>query len=194
MKSCVTKTIFNKNEIRLKNEFVTAIPDAFKGKDIYSADETSDIKSSWSLLTFRKSKLRKLDRNYYWQGVTAMTLTGAKKHSVDFCLVNGTAAHILKEKVKAKWNFDAIDADAYPEYREKCKQIEINHIFDFHAFYEENPGFDFHNTIDDLIAHQIPMAERIHSFSFERKDEEIKALYARVNVCRKFLNENLFKI
>lgn len=193
LKSCVELVVFNKNEERLSNEFITAIPDAFRGRSIHDADKTVDMKSSWSLQTFLKSKLKKLDKNYKWQGVEAMALTGAKSHDVTFCLVNGTAAHILKEKTSAKWNYDAIDPDAHEGYRDECKQIEINHIFDFHAFYEENPGFDFHNNIDDLIRHQIPMKKRIHTVTIERNEDEIKAMYERIVVCRNWMNKNLFK-
>lgn len=196
LKSCVTKKIFNKNEIRLSNEFVTAIPDAFIGKDIYHAEETSDVKSSWSRITFLKSKLKKLNKNYKWQGVVACALTGAKKHSVDFCLVNGTADHILNEKRIKSYQKGMLDehGNETPLYIEKCKQIEINFIFDFEEFYEENPWFDFHNNFDTIRAHNIPMNERLHTVTFERNEDEIKALYERIKVCREFMNANLFKL
>lgn len=191
--SAVTKQFFKKNDIRLRNEFIQGEPDLFTGESIRKADKTRDTKTSWSAHTFFRAKNKPLDKNYYWQGQGYMALTGAKQHSVDFCLVNGTAGAIIAEKRKASFRY-GIDAENDPGYIEECKQIEVNHIFDFSAFYEENPGFDFHNSFEDLQRHSIPMVERLYTVTFERNEDEIKALYERVATCRDWMNKILFKL
>lgn len=190
--SRVNKLIYKKNNVRLTNEYVTGEPDLFIGEDITNATETIDTKTSWSLHTFLRSKHAKLKSIYYWQGVGYMWLTGALKHTVSYGLVNGTDTAINDEKRKLAWNYGP-DADVYPEYVEKCKQIEINHIFDMDLFKSHYPFFQLHN---DMSAwnYDIPKEERVHSFSFERKEADILKLKNRIIECRKYMNKNLFKI
>lgn len=189
--SRVKKTFYKKNTAQLSNEFIKGTPDLFTGLSIKDADETLDTKTSWSAHTFFRAQ-KKLDKIYEWQGRGYMALTGAKKHTVAYCLVNGTAESILSEKRKLQWALNVIDPEHDENYRDRCKQIEINHIFDMEAFIKEYPHFDFNSNINEWH-YDIPMSERLFTFEFERNDIEIQRLYQRVKDCRTWMNENLFK-
>ena len=190
--SRVTKTFYVKNDIRLTNDFVTGELDLFIGEKVDKAKETTDTKTSWSLHTFLRSKQKKLDINYYWQGHGYMWLSGSKKHTVSYCLVNGTDTAIIDEKRKLSWSY-GIDHDTNPEYVAKCKQIEINHIFDLALFKKHYPFFQFHNDLSEWV-YDIPKEERVHSTSFEYSESEIFKLKSRIIDCRVWMNKELFKI
>jgi hypothetical protein len=184
--SRVLKRKFVTNEMGLKNEFIKGTPDIFIGEAINKADEIIDLKTSWSAHTFFRAKNSELNKMYKWQLNCYMALSGAEKCTLAYCLVNGTAKHIEDEK--RKLSYQNLSEEKYISY---CKQIEINHIFDLKHFINENPEFVFHNELSEW-KYDMDYKERIHMISFERNDEEIKALYSRVTECRKWINENLF--
>jgi hypothetical protein len=184
--SLVKKKFYKKNNIRLSNEFITGEWDLSDGEPI---EETLDTKTSWSAHTFFRSKNKPLEDDYKWQGHGYMWLTGAKKHTVCYCLVNGTAQAIRDEKRKLAWRYGS-DPDAHPEYVKKCKQVEINHIFDMFSFKEENPGFDFHSDLSEW-KYDIPMIDRLHTFTFDRDEAKIEAIKQRVADCRDWIKNNL---
>ena len=200
--SRVTKTVFNKNEDRLENKWISGVPDTYLGKAIREALETIDVKTSWSKNTFDSARVKALDKDYVWQGHGYMGLTGAKQHRVYFGLVNGTAKLILDEKRKEQWRLGILDPYTKPagpheiklfeRYKNKCQQVEINHIFDVKEFQQENPGFDFDNDLTKW-EWDIPMKYRLHQFVIKRDDAAIARMYARVEECRVWMDETLLK-
>lgn len=181
-----TKKFYTKNEDQMSNEFIKGTPDLFDG-----AEHIIDIKTSWSMNTFMKSKMSALDKAYYWQLQGYMALTGAKRATVAFCLVNGTPEAIMNEQRVASYRY-GVDPDTSVEFRDECKQIEINHIFDFAEFESEAPYYSLYNDREDLIRLSVPMAMRVHQFHFERNDEDITRLYERIKQCREYMDEYLF--
>lgn len=191
--SRITKTFYKKNDVRLINEFIQGEPDIYEGESIYNADKTTDTKTSWSAHTFFRAQNKPLDKGYYWQGQGYMWLTGAKKHTVAYCLVNGIARAIEDEKRRLAYSMGILDTSIENQnYKERCKQIEINHIFDILSFKEENPWFDFDNDIAEW-KWDIPMTERLFTIEFERNEADILRLSQRIMDCREWMNENLFK-
>lgn len=190
--SRINKQFYKKNETRLCNSFISGECDIFLGEEITNAEETIDTKTSWSAHTFFRVQKKKLDDSYFWQGHGYMCLTGAKKHTVAYCLVNGTAQAVMDEKRKAAYKFGP-DPETDPAYIKKCKQIEINHIFDLKSFKEENNWFDFHNDLSEW-KFDIPMNERLFTFTFDRDEAAIEKIKNRVAECRAWMNINLFKI
>lgn len=189
--SLVSKKFYKKNDQRLSNDFITGELDLFEGESVKNAIETIDIKTSWSRPTFLKAKAKELDSDYYWQGMGYMGLSKAQKHTVAFCLVNGTANHIMAEKFRLQRTMGIIDPMAdNPEYKERCKQIEINHIFDLKNFIQENPAFDFDNDIETWNF-DIPMEKRVHVFEVARDEKEIEKMYKRIEECRGWMTKNL---
>lgn len=192
------KRMFKKNEDSLMNEFIKGTPDLFTGEKIYAADETLDTKCSYSLHTFLRSVHSKLDNSYYWQGQGYMWLTGAKKHTVAFCLVNNTVEGIEAEYRRLSYKPGMVDyyGNETPLYLEKKKQIEINNIFDRNEFELElektGKHYEFQVSKSDW-KYDIPHQKRIFTFEFERNEADIERLKNRIILCRNWINENLYE-
>jgi len=192
--SRVMKKAFFKNEIHLTNRYVQGTPDAGSEEDIRESEEIIDIKSCWSILSFLNAMFDDINKTYEAQGDSYLALLPkAKRFRLAYCLENSPAQTILSEKKALKWKMDdVIDHDVDPDYIDQCKQIEINHIFDIHQFVKENPGFDFHNSIEEW-AWDIPIQDRVFEFVFERNPDRINKLYNKIERCRKWLDENFNK-
>lgn len=171
---------YRKNTERLTNDFITG------EWDVETDDEIIDTKCSWDLFTFREAN----EKDYKWQRVGYMWLKNVQRGSTAFCLVNGTAKHIMDEKRKASYDF-GLDPEADPKFIERCQLIERNHIFDMGEFQKENPGFDFHSDLSEW-KWDIPYKERVKMFSIERDLSDIEAVKSRIIEGRKYLAE-LFK-
>ena len=100
---------------------------------------------------------------------------------------------INDEKKRLAYQMGVIDKVNHPDYIEKCKQIEINHIYDMFSFKEECPWFEFDNDLEKWT-YDIPMKERLFEFKFDRNEEDIQRMYSRIKECREWMNENLFKL
>lgn len=193
--SRVSKVLYKKNEVHLSNDFIKGTPDLFIGESIHNADETIDTKLSWSAHTFFRAQKDELNKMYYWQGQSYMWLAGAKKHTVAYCLVNGTETAITDEKRKLSFRKGMMDfnGNESPEFVDKCKQIEINHIFDLELFKKHNPFFQFHSDTENW-SFDIPKEERVFQITFDRNDADIERLKKRVIDCRQWMNGNLYKL
>ncbi len=125
---------------------------------------------------------------HYWQGQGYMALTGASTHSVAYCLVNSPDNAITDEKKKLAYIMHVLDPGAKDndEYIRKCKQIEINHIFDIQAFLNECPWFEFDNDVNDW-QWDVPAMQRIYIHTFERNDEDIERLFKRIADSREYI-------
>lgn len=189
--SRVTKTLYNKNSIRVSNDFITGEADLFTGESIYKSETITDTKTSWSMHTFMRSSFSELSKLYYWQDVGYMWLTGAKQASTAFCLVNGTPQAINDEKRRLAYQMGVIDTDSNnPEYKAKCRQIEINHIFDRELFEAQHGWFEFDIPKNEWTF-DVPKNERVKIFTIERNEDEIEALKNRIIDCRQWITDNL---
>lgn len=192
------KNPFKKNSIRLKNDFFQGEPDVYLGESIEKVDETLDTKCSFSLLTFLDAMFSDLNPLYEAQGQVYMSLTGAKKHSVAYCLINSTVQIIIDEVRKLAWKMGVLDAsvEENPDFIIKVKQIERNHIFDIKEFMIENPYFDLKNEhgFDEkgnyIWEYDIDYKDRIHIKTFDRDDNYIHAMEDRAVLCRKWMAKN----
>lgn len=184
--SVVAKKYFIKNKQRLTDEHFTGEWDLHDS--IKQISETTDIKTSWSLHTFLRATNKKLSDQYYWQGQTYMALTGAKFHTVAFCLVNGTVEGIEAEKRRLTWNPEFFEANGSwtEEGKKRAIHIEINHIFDMEAFKKKYP---FYQLEVENWDYDIPKERRVASFRFERNDTDILRMRERVIECRNWIAE-----
>lgn len=192
--SRVKKKMYVKNTVRKSNDYVTGEWDLHLEDTNKNIVETVDIKSNWSKNTFDKARLKaKLNSDYYWQGITYMWLTGAKKHTVAYCLTNASEQTIQDEKRRLAWKMGVIDTTSKinEEYLVKCRQIEINHIYDIALFQQQNPNYDFDNKLSEWC-YDIPMNERVVCFEFERNEADIERLRLRIEECRKHMLNILF--
>lgn len=168
--SRLTKTFLKKNDQRLEDDWLTGEPDAYLGETISKADVIIDTKSSWDLFTFWKAKIGDVNKAYYYQLQGYMSLTGAKEGRLVYCLINTPESLILREIDRLRYKMDLIDAMASPEYIAACTEIDRNMNFD-----------------------DIPMKERCFEVRIARDNDAIKAIRDRVELCREWVGENLWK-
>lgn len=186
--SLVKKYPFKKNTERLRNDYLTGEPDAFIGGTITEAEEGFDTKCPWSLWTFPFDVAPdKLDKMYYWQNMGYMALTGAKRWTTAYCLVNAPSELIKAEKMKVWYALGCPDEES-SEYQERAREVEKNMIFDREQFNRDNPAFDFDIPESEWI-YDIPREERLKEFPVERDEDAIGAIYTRIEECREYMNQ-----
>lgn len=164
--SRVTTELHFKNEVQLKNDFVTGTPDLFSGK-IDQAKIIIDIKSSWDIFTFHKAMYADFNPMYKWQLTGYMWLTNAPRARLAYCLVN-TPDHLIDSE-KQKFIYT-------------CKGLSQSEIDSALLEIETKCKYD-----------DIPMKDRLFIRDIERNDDDIAALQQRIIQCREFMKET-FKI
>lgn len=188
---CMVKgKFYKKNEERLSNDFFTGECDIFDGEDVRHAEETIDIKCSWDAFTF-PSLVDTSNKDYEYQGEVYMNLTGAKKHTVAYCLVNTPASQILDTKFYLAKKHGIIDTET-DDYIEACRQLEIDSIFDMEAFEKEYPYFEHHIPKSEW-KYDIPREERIHEIVTYENFDNLLAMKSRVLECRQWIDKYLLK-
>ena len=162
--SRVRKQFYKKNEDHLENDFVKGTPDLFDGETIKTATKIIDIKSSFDIFTFFKSKMDAINKDYYWQIQTYLDLTGTTSGELVYCLVDTPDTIVEGQKRRFMWDAGIKGED------------EFNH----EAF----------EMIDKLSKYDdIPMTERIHTKVIERNQDDINRLHDRIIQCREYMNE-----
>jgi hypothetical protein len=160
----VRKQFYKKNEDHLENDFVKGTPDLFDGETIKTATKIIDIKSSFDIFTFFKSKMDAINKDYYWQIQTYLDLTGTTSGELVYCLVDTPDTIVEGQKRRFMWDAGIKGED------------EFNH----EAF----------EMIDKLSKYDdIPMTERIHTKVIERNQDDINRLHDRIIQCREYMNE-----
>jgi len=100
--SRIKKQMFRKNEEHLKNEYIMGTPDTWIGESIHKSIFVPDMKSSWDLYTFYRTYTKELSKIYFWQSIGYQWLTGAKKGSIAYCLVN-TPQPLIDAEIRRIW-------------------------------------------------------------------------------------------
>jgi len=154
-----------KNEIRVNNEFLTGIPDAFIGPSIYQAKYIVDVKSSWDIQSFLNNLGKPLYSLYWWQIQGYLAITGAEVGEVSYCLVNTPQSLINNEVYRLKDRMDVV-TDEDPAFLLKEKELISNLTFD-----------------------DMPESDRVLRFLVERDDNAIQKIYNKVASCRGYLKE-----
>jgi hypothetical protein len=166
--SRVNKEFFTKNEKHLSNEYIKGTPDLFKGESIEKATEIIDIKSSWDIFTYFRTKGKDMNKLYYWQLMGYMALTGAETATLAYCLVDTPDTLVNDEKRKLHWKMGLID-DQNPDFIEACEKIDKLSKYD-----------------------DIPLKDKVYTINFERNETDINRIYQRVMEAREWMNKNLF--
>jgi hypothetical protein len=167
MLSRLDKELYKKNTERVENEFLTGIPDIFKGEQIRAAEYIIDNKAPWSLRTFLTVIDTKLDRDYWSQIQGYFDLTGASKGEVSYCLADCPENILMEEKMKLLnrmvSRLEAV-TEFSPAYMEAAAELEYMHRFE-----------------------DIPLEERRVKFEVERDQSFIDAVHEKVKVARRYL-------
>jgi len=154
-----SRKFYNKNEDTFKNDFISGTPDILDNNCVI------DIKSSWDIFTFFKSK-EELNKMYYWQLQGYMALTGATRAELVYCLVD-TPEHILeaeKRKLAYKLGEGSQDNEEFKPLFENLEKLS--------------------KYLD------IPVNERVFVKQIERNEKDIERIYSRVLECREYLKNN----
>lgn len=126
--------------------------------DVNTDNILLDVKSSYDATTFPWFEEEIPNKDYYYQLQGYMALTGKRKSVLAYCLVN-TPFQIVEDEVRrAHWQEHLID-----ESEELRADVEARHNFD-----------------------HIPPEKRIKTFEVRYDKEVVKAIYERIEECRKY--------
>lgn len=156
---------YKKNTQTITNDYISGTPDLYDSEDIYDSSEIIDIKSSWDIFTFLSNVQEPENTMYYWQLQGYMALTGAKIGTIAYCLVNTPDSIIEGEKYNLLKKMD-VATEEDPSYQKELKKLLQNRKFD-----------------------DIPLEERLLTYSIQRNDDDIQKIYQKVEKCREFLSE-----
>lgn len=163
--SRLDKLLLEKNEIRVENPWFSGLPDAFEGESPSNATVIHDVKCPWDIETFFSYLNKKLPDIYWWQMQGYMSLSGASRAEVHFCLINNPEHQIKAASESILRNMDVI-SDESPAYLAALEELMNNMKFD-----------------------DMPLTDRRIKFIVERDDEAIDRAKKRVEDCRKYLVE-----
>lgn len=146
-----------KNDEWFNNEFISGTP------DIISDELVIDIKSSWSphSMPFKDEPIKK---DYYYQLMGYMALTGLKTAKLAYVLIDTPIQLVEDEKRRLSWQMGMV-SDLSPEYLEACAEIDKQHNFS-----------------------HIPVEKRIVEFDINYDEKVVEEIYKRVQECRTYLN------
>jgi hypothetical protein len=126
-------------------------------------DVLVDIKSSWDYSTFPFTSEKIPNNDYYWQLQGYMALTDRETSKLVYCLVD-TPDGIIFNDLKATAGSLGLHVDELPEDL-------VQEIWDSHKYSNLNPRM------------------LIKEFVVERNQEDIDAIYKRVELARGYLND-----
>ena len=154
--SSLNGSFYFKNDEWFKNDFISGTP------DIVSDEVVIDIKSSWSphSMPFKDDPIKK---DYYYQLMGYMALTGLKRAKLAYVLIDTPHQLVEDEKRRLSWQMGMV-SDLSPEYLEACAEIDKQHNFS-----------------------HIPVEKRIIEFDIEYDQKAVNEIYKRVQECRDYL-------
>ena len=188
------RTLFSKNTERINNEFFSGEPDLGQmGVPILEWEEGFDTKCSWGLDTFPFAE-DKLDFVYETQNQIYMDLTGAKKWTTAYCLVNIHEHGLNNEKLKVYYATNCPDNEEHESwayYQKQCLDIEKSMIFDYNRFIEQYPYHQMVHTKEQWFdeGNDIPLEDRIIEKVSTYDHEFIEFAKSRVEIGRKYLTK-----
>lgn len=164
--SRLTGIYYVKNEDQLFNEYLSGTPDLFDGDSLKRANRIIDIKSSWDLMTYRKTIRKGLTALYNGQLQGYMALTGAREAELAYCLIDTPEPIIFDEIKRLKYKMGVIDEENDEVYLAAVAELERSMRFE-----------------------HIPIEERVNRIIVQRDNSYIDKIYDRVKRCRKHMVE-----
>jgi hypothetical protein len=144
-----------KNTEYFENDFIKGTP------DLILEDEIIDIKCSWDGTTFPWFEDELPNKDYYWQMIGYMWLTGKKRARIVYCLVD-TPEDIVQDEIRrTSWKKFEIDVTEETETEVRAKH-EFSHI-------SEN--------------------KRIRTYLVELNDANIEQVKEKLSEAKKYYNE-----
>lgn len=165
---------YEKNDIRVENDFLTGEPDVFSGEHIMAAKSITDMKNSWDYPGFLKQINKPLEKVYIKQVRGYGDITGAQDLSITRCIVDMPIEMIKDYHDKIARKMGVIDTET-ASFQEVWQKWEQSMMFD-----------------------DIPINLRIHKTKvYPFTEEERIFLYDRVKYSRDWLwqfHENYNKL
>jgi hypothetical protein len=158
--SLVDGMLYEKNEERWYNEFLSGEP------DIFHENKIIDIKTCWDCPGFLKKINCSLENGYSYQIRGYLDITGATEGEVVYALINTPETIVNDYKRKLFYQMEVVTEES-PEYVEAVANL-VNSMY-----------------FDDIPMHKRVFRVKVEPFS----DQERQKLYDRVKVCRDWLNE-----
>lgn len=144
-----------KNTEYFENEFIKGTP------DLILDDEIIDIKCPFSGSTFPWFETELPNKDYYWQMIGYMWLTGRKKARVVYCLVDSPEKIIQDEIRRVSWSKFEIEVTEETE-----NEVRYQHEFD-----------------------RIPENKRVRTFLVELNEANIEQVKERLLEAKKYYYE-----
>ena len=151
--------LYQKNEERFSNGYITGLP------DIITTDTIIDVKTCQDIWTFHDKVGEPIPDLYYAQIQAYLWLTNRSKGQIAYCLTDATPQMVLDEQMYAFRKGQYV-TELSPEYLEKCEQIE-----------------------KAMTYQDIPLSEKIWVVNIELDQEFIEKIPQKVEKARQFLEE-----
>lgn len=148
--------LYLKNQKRLENEFLTGEP------DVATEDKVIDIKTCWDIWTF--SAKDRCGKDYMWQLLGYMALTGKKRAEVVYTLVDTPVWLVAR----------AVGKQSYLANLEEGSEAQI----ELEEQIEKNMTY---GDIDPKL--------RVKRFDVEHSEERVERLQQRIEAARDHLNK-----
>ena len=143
-----------KNEKYFENDYIKGTP------DVITTSLIIDVKSSWSGETFPFFESELPNKDYYYQVMGYMWLTGKKDALISYCLVN-TPENIVNDEIRRT---------AWGKYEIEPSEETIREVQSIHNF------------------NHIPKDRRVKAFHVEFNEGVINEMKTRIEECRKYFN------
>ena len=147
-----------KNEKYFENDYIKGTP------DVITTSLIIDVKSSWSGETFPFFESELPNKDYYYQVMGYMWLTGKQNALISYCLIN-TPEEIVNDEIRRT---------AWGKYEIEPSEETIREVQSIHNF------------------NHIPKDRRVKAFHVEFNEGVINEMKTRIEECRKYFN-NLIK-
>jgi hypothetical protein len=144
-----------KNEDYYQNDWVKGTP------DIITTSLVIDVKSSWSGDTFPFFESELPNKDYYYQVMGYMWLTGKKNALISYCLIN-TPEEIVNDEIRRT---------AWGKYEIEPSEETIRDVVALHSF------------------DHIPKDRRVKAFHVEYNEGVVNEMKTRIEHCRTYFNE-----
>ena len=162
--SVIDGVIYEKNDERVENEYLSGEPDVYLGPEIMHSEKITDIKASFDLPTFLKKIHKGLENGWEEQVQGYGDITGASDLSISHCLVSMPLIMQgdFKKRLFYKGNWVTEES---PGFQNEWKLIEHSMNFDI-----------------------IPKEQRVFKVKVEPFSQfQKQQVYDRVKVCREWL-------
>lgn len=162
--SIIDGALYEKNDQRVENEYLSGEPDVFVGAEIMKAERLTDIKASFDLPSFLKKIHKGLENGWEEQVQGYGDITGAADLSISHCLVSMPLIMQgdFKKRLFYKGNWVTEES---PGFQNEWKLIEHSMNFDI-----------------------IPQEQRVYKIKVEPFSQfQRQQVYDRVKVCRDWL-------